>query len=197
MASWPEVPGETPIDVSGLIPKGVATRAKLNELEAENIRVATVRYLAAKPSRRQAPFTLPWCLKLHKQMFGKVWRWAGTTRSTELNLGVPAHRIQTDLQSLLDDATYWRDHRVYDAIEQATRLHHRAVFIHPFLNGNGRWSRFLANVWLKQAGAPVVAWPEETIGDQSVIRQKYLDAVRRADDGDLGPLVDLHREYAL
>jgi hypothetical protein len=65
----------------------------------------------------------------------------GTTRRTELNLGVPAHRIQTDLQSLLDDATYWRDNGVFDVIEQATRLHHRAVFIHPFLNGNGRSSK--------------------------------------------------------
>ena len=197
MARWAEVPGETPIDVSGLIPKGVTTRAKLNALEAENIRAATVRYLAARPSRRQAPFTLPWCVKLHGQMFGKVWRWAGTTRTTELNLGVPAHRIQTDLQALLDDAAYWREHHVYDVIEQATRLHHRAVFIHPFLNGNGRWARFLANVWLKQARAPVVAWPEETIGDESVIRKAYLAAVRLADNGDYGPLVGLHRRYAI
>src|SRR4051812_12252073 len=156
MASCPETPGETPIDVSGLIPKGVTSRAQLNDLEAENIRAATVRYLAARPSRRQAPITLPWCLKLHKQMFGKVWRWAGTTRRTELNLGVPAHRIQTDLQSLLDDAAYWRDHAAFDVIEQASRLHHRAVYVHPFLNGNGRWSRLLANIWLRQAGAPLV-----------------------------------------
>ena len=198
MSNWPRLPGETPVDdISGLIPKGVTTRAQLNEREAENIRAATVRYLAARPSRRQAPFTLAWCLKLHQQMFGKVWRWAGTTRITELNPGVPAHRIQTDLQSLLDDALYWRDNEVFDVVEQAARLHHRAVYVHPFLNGNGRWSRLLANVWLKQANAPVIAWPEQTIGDESVIRQDYLAAIRLADGGDYAPLIELHRSFAI
>lgn len=196
MPTWPSLPGETPIDISGLIPKGVITRAALNDLEAENIRAATVRYLAAKPSRRQAPFTLAWCLKLHEQMFGKVWRWAGTARTTELNLGVPVHRIRTDLQSLLDDAAYWRDNEVFDVVEQASRLHHRVVYIHPFANGNGRWSRLLANIWLKRAGAPVIAWPEETIGGESIIRQAYLAAIRLADDGEYGPLVELHRRYS-
>jgi hypothetical protein len=67
MSNWPRLPGETPVDdISGLIPKGVTSRAQLNEREAENIRAATVRYLAARPSRRQAPFTLAWCLKLHQ-----------------------------------------------------------------------------------------------------------------------------------
>lgn len=195
MPKWPSLPGETPIDISGLISKGVITRAALNDLEAENIRAATVRYLAAKPGRRQAPFTLAWCLKLHKQMFGKVWQWAGTTRTTELNLGVPVHRIRTDLQSLLDDAACWRDNEVFDVVEQASRLHHRAVYIHPFANGNGRWSRLLANIWLKQAGAPVIAWPEGTIGGESVIRQAYLAAIRLADNGEYGPFVELHRRY--
>ena len=44
--------------MSGLKAKGIGTRAELNRAEAENIRKAVVRYLAAKPSRRSAPFTL-------------------------------------------------------------------------------------------------------------------------------------------
>jgi Fic family protein len=31
-------------------------------------------------------------------------------------------------------------------LEQAMRIHHRTVNIHPFENGNGRWSRMLANI---------------------------------------------------
>lgn len=74
MSDWGDLPGETPIDVSGLKRKGIRTRAELNQAEAENIRKAVVKYLAAKPSRRSAPFTLSWSRRLHKQMFGDVWK---------------------------------------------------------------------------------------------------------------------------
>ncbi len=87
MSGWELLPGETPIDVSGLRQKGIRTRAELNRAEAENIRKAVVKYLAAKPSRRSAPFTLAWTKRLHKQMFGDVWKWAGAFRRENLNLG--------------------------------------------------------------------------------------------------------------
>jgi Fic-DOC domain mobile mystery protein B len=198
MRRWPTILGETPIDdISGLIPKGVRTRSQLNAVEAENIRKAVLGYLAARPSRRQAPFTLTWCYLLHKQMFGNVWRWAGVRRSVELNVGVPVYRIDTDLQNLLEDLRYWREHHDMPLDEHAARLHHRAVQIHPFLNGNGRWSRLLANIYLKQARSAVTVWPEETVGAASVIRQEYLAAIRAADAGDYTPLIRLHNRYTV
>jgi len=196
MAVWNPIPGETPIDdISGLKPKGVTTRSQLNNAEAANIRKAVMRSLAAKPSRRQAPFTLAWCYKLHDQMFGDVWRWAGQRRTTRLNIGVAAHRIDVDLQSLMDDLAFWRANDEMDTIEQAARLHHRSVFIHPFINGNGRWSRLLANIFLKQSIDEVTIWPEETVGNASIIRDEYLAAVRAADGGNYQPLIALHRRY--
>ena len=196
MPVWKPIPGETPIDnISGLKPKWATTRAELNDLEARNIRKAVMRYLAAKPSRRQAPFTLEWCYKLHRQMFGEVWRWAGAKRTIELNIGVPVHRIDVDLKNLMDDLALWREQGEMDLIEQVARLHHRAVFIHPFLNGNGRWSRLLANIFQKQSMGKVTIWPEETVGNASVIREEYLAAVRSADRGEYEPLIALHRRY--
>src|SRR5271163_5361490 len=110
MAVWKPIPGETPIDdISGLKPKSVVTRAQLNDVEAHNIRKAVMRYLVTTPSRRQAPFTLDWCYKLHRQMFGDVWRWAGRKRTTELNIGVPFHRIDIELKNLMDDLAFWRE----------------------------------------------------------------------------------------
>ena len=197
MSGWTPVAGETPIDdIAGLIPKHVKTRKQLNGVEAENIRKAVLKYLARKPSRRAAPFDLAWCLKLHKQMFGEVWRWAGEQRQVELNIGAPQHQILVSLQSLLDDLRYWRDHPGMELIEQAARLHHRSVAVHPFLNGNGRWARLLANIWLKQNGGAPVLWPESTIGDASAIRDEYLAAIRAADRGDYRPIIELHRRYA-
>ena len=55
-------------------------------------------------------------------------------------------------------------------IEQAVVLHHLAVQIHPFPNGNGRWARMVANIWLKLHGGEATEWPETVIGTASTIR---------------------------
>jgi len=128
-------------------------------------------------------------------MFGDVWRWAGQKRTTELNLGVPVHQIDVGLTDLMDDLAYWRKTGELDIIEQVTRLHHRAAVIHPFLNGNGRWSRLLANIFLKQSAGKITLWPEETVGNTSIIRDEYLAAMRGADKGIYEPLMAIHRRY--
>jgi Fic-DOC domain mobile mystery protein B len=194
VSGWELLPGETPIDVSGLKRKGIGTRAELNRAEAENIRKAVVKYLAAKPSRRSAPFTLSWVKRLHRQMFGEVWKWAGEFRREDINLGCNWHQVPMQVQALLDDLAFWGV-QGEGLPTQAVRLHHRAVQIHPFLNGNGRWARMLANIWLKRHGHGVIEWPEETIGTRSVVRDEYIAAIRAADDGDEGPLGELHRRF--
>ncbi len=146
-------------------------------------------------TRRSAKFDLAWMLLLHREMFGNVWKWAGEVRTTDLNFGAPWYQVSTQLHDLCSDLAYW-DKNWLDAIEQAAHLHHRAVQIHPFLNGNGRWSRLLANVLLKLHKQPVTDWPEDSIGATSVIRDDYLAAVPAADGGDYAPLIDLQRRYA-
>ena len=197
MTGWQTLPGEAPIDdISGLKVSGVATRSELNKIEAENIRKAVVKYLAAKPSRRTAPFDLPWVLQLHREMFGDVWARAGTIRTTVTNsIGVGPKQIEVGLAALLDDLAFWQQ-QGEDELKQAVMLHHRAVHIHPFQNGNGRWARLLANIRLRVLGHQLTEWPEETIGAESVIRNDYIAAIKVADDGEYGPLLDLHRQFA-
>lgn len=193
----PVIPGETPIDdISGLRLRAISSKAELNAAEAENIRAATLKYLAARPNRRLARFDVDWLLKLHREMFGTVWTWAGEIRQVELNIGSPVTHVRIDLVNLVDDLRAW-EASTMPLDEQAARLHHRAVWIHPFRNGNGRWSRLLANIWLRLHGAPLVQWPEATIGDASVIRDEYLAAIRAADGHDLAPLYQLHRRYTM
>lgn len=192
----PPIPGETPIDdISGLKIKGVRTRKELNLVEAENIRKAVVMYLAKKPSRRSAPFDFSWSLKLHKVMFGDVWQWAGKTRTSDKNMGAPWEQVPALLYALLDDLAYWDKQATMDILEQAVLLHHRAVAIHPFENGNGRWARLLSNIWLKRQGRPVTEWPEVAVGQSSPVRDEYLNALRQADHGNYGPLLELHRRF--
>lgn len=194
--TWETLPGETPIeDISGLKLRAVQTRKQLAIVEAENVRKAVLKYLAAKPSRRIAPFDLAWSLKLHEEMFGDVWEWAGCPRQMDLNLGVPWHQVQTALTNVLHDLNLGEQHWP-DVVEQAARLHHRVVQVHPFQNGNGRWARMMANIWLRIHDVPITVWPEETIGAVSIIRDEYLEAIRGADEGRFELLIELHRRFS-
>jgi fido (protein-threonine AMPylation protein) len=130
-------------------------------------------------------------------MFGDVWKWAGKTRTTNANIGVPWTQIAQTLFDLFEDLQYWDKHETMPLLEQAVNLHHRAVRIHPFENGNGRWARMLANIWLKRHGHPITDWPPETggTGTESLIRAEYLAAIREADAGTYAHLIELHQRY--
>ena len=192
------VPGQTPLDPSdlrGLRDRSIRTRIDLNVAEARAIAAPMVKYLAGRPSARLAPFDAAWMRRLHAEMFAAVWTWAGALRTRDTNVGAAPHDIEPRLHDLALDLRAWKDSGM-SWLEQGARLHHRAVLIHPFPNGNGRWSRLLANIWLRRHGQPIVKWPEQTIGDASVIRGEYLAAIRAADNHDLAPLVALHARYA-
>lgn len=196
MALDPPIPGQTPLDnISGLRDRSITTRGALNAAEAENIRTAVIKYLAARPSKRSAPFDLDWIRRLHAEMFGGVWEWAGRFRECELTLGSPAYRVSVGLQILLDDLRAWSEFGMGE-VEQATRLHHRAVQIHPFRNGNDRWSSMHGNTWLRMRDGRIVVWPESTMGTATVVRHEYLEALRAADTGDYAPLIELHERFA-
>lgn len=195
MAFDPVIPGQTPIDdISGLRDHTIRTQAALNGAEAENIRKVVLKYLIDRPARRAAPFDLPWLKQLHAEMFGDVWTWAGIVRKNDLNLGSRPFRIETDLQTLLDDLKAWSGGGM-PFLEQSVRLHHGAVRIHPFQNGNGRWSRMVGNIWLRIHGQSIVEWPEQVIGGASQVREEYLRAVRMADQHDFKCLVSLHARF--
>jgi Fic-DOC domain mobile mystery protein B len=188
--------GSTPLqDVSGLKLPRIKTRNDLFIAEFNNIRPVIVKYLASRPSKRRAPFSFTWLFKLHEEMFGEVWTWAGKTRNETLNIGDPVHLIETNLLQLAEDIAYWGEHESMEPFEQAVQIHHRAVKIHPFVNGNGRWSRMLANIRLVQYRLSPTVWPEQTIGETSIIRAEYLAAIRAADNYDMEPLRALHRRY--
>lgn len=62
----------------------VTLRSELDELEQQNILEAD----AWAFSRRMNPVTEVFGRGLHSRMFGDVWRWAGTYRTSNKNLGV-------------------------------------------------------------------------------------------------------------
>ncbi|MDC0934639.1 Fic family protein [Pirellulales bacterium] len=95
-----------------------------------------------------APFNYNWLLKVHREMFGDVWKWGGETRMSDLNLGVKHFLIPQLVGALVLEFEQWVVAEDL-LLEDAVRLHHRAVQIHPFLNGNGR-----SNIRAKHALPP-------------------------------------------
>jgi Fic-DOC domain mobile mystery protein B len=187
MSLFEPVEGATPIeDASDLIPTHITTRAELNEWEAENILKAARRYLSGK---KPPVMTVEWFKKIHRAMFDETWRWAGILRKTNINLGADWHQIQDELKRLVDDINYWkRESDKLGLLEQSVRIHHRLVKIHPFVNGNGRHARLVADIFLSAHNEKLPEWPEARLIERTDVREKYILALQAADKGNYGLL---------
>jgi Fic-DOC domain mobile mystery protein B len=130
---------------------------------------------------------------LHERMFGDVWKWAGTYRQSERNLGIEAHRIPAEMPAMLDDVRYWTQHHTYPSDEVAVRLHHRLVAIHPFPNGNGRHARLMADVVVERLGGRPFSWGGGTLAEVGALRARYVAALKAADGHDIAPLLEFAR----
>jgi Fic-DOC domain mobile mystery protein B len=169
----------------GLIPSYITLRHELNEAEQANILEAEGWAFARKRDVLDEKFLKT----LHKRMFGRVWQWAGEFRLTERNIGVAPYRIGVDLRNLLDDCRYWIEHSTYPPDEIAARFHHRLVLVHPFPNGNGRHARMATDLLLIALGGQRFSWGRVNLVNVGETRQRYIAALRAADDHDLAPLL--------
>jgi len=181
-----EPDGATPLDpdeLDGLKFSHVTTRGELDELEQINIESGL---LWIQRRRKSAPLTEKFIRDLHKHLFGDVWRWAGTFRLTEKNIGIDPFQIGVQLQHLLGDARYWVDHETYEPLEAAARFHHRLVQIHCFPNGNGRHARIMTDVYLQEClnHTPIDWAGGFDLMKSNKRRNDYIAALRAADRGE-------------
>jgi Fic family protein len=96
-------------------------------------------------------------------------------------------QIQTEMNKLFQWAAMGRDK--YHPVEFAAQLHKRFVFIHPFIDGNGRISRLLMNTALIQDGYMLAVIPP-------ILRQEYISLLERAHKDDR-PFVDFIAKQVL
>ena len=190
------IEGQTPIDEDekeGLKIRAISTRAELDEFEQKNIEMAIAWTMRRKFSMNEI-LSEAFILEAHKQMFGKVWKWAGKLRKTNKNNGVDKSQISIELRKVLDDCSYWIDHKTFDPDEIAIRFKHRLVKTHLFSNGNGRHSRFCSDILISQYfNRPVFSWGSADLAKKSDARRIYLNAIYQADLGTYGPLIDFAR----
>ena len=178
-----------PEERNGLLPTHVTLRRELNELEQQNILDAEQWAFGRKRKVLDEAFLRG----LHRRMFGRVWRWAGQYRTSERNLGIESYRIRPELRQLFDDVQYWIEHDTYEPDETAVRFHHRLVSIHPFPNGNGRWSRLAADILVVQEGGRRFSWGRNNLQAAGDTRRAYIEALHAADEHDIRPLVAFAR----
>jgi Fic-DOC domain mobile mystery protein B len=195
MTRFPEPEDGTPLSTGeqeGLIPN-LATRQELNEWERANILLGLEWAFNQRGWRRLDPLSETFVRELHRRMFDQTWRWAGTYRASEKNLGVPHFQVREAVAVLLGDARFWIEHQTYPPDEIAVRLHHRMVVIHPFANGNGRHARLLADVLARKLGRPEFSWGAASTVRNEELRRRYIHALRMADKNEIGPLLEFAR----
>ena len=185
-------PGATPLtadDMRGLKLRHVTTREQLDEVEQANV-AQGLRWLAR--TRRGNILDDAFVRKLHRQLFGDVWEWAGTYRVREKNIGIAPWEISVQVRLLLDNARTWCEEKVFAPVEAAARFHHRMVQIHPFPNGNGRHARIAADELLKRYfdHAPIEWASGHDLQRDNERREVYLDALRSADAGHFEALLE-------
>jgi Fic-DOC domain mobile mystery protein B len=174
----------SPEEREGLIPSYITLRGELNEAEQENFLEAD----AWAFSRKRDVLDEKFLNALHKRMYGNVWRWAGTYRKSQKNIGIEFYKVATELRTLLDDCRYWVQNNTYPPDEIAARFHHGLVAIHCYPNGNGRHARLAADLLLVLLGRERFSWGSANLVDAGATRAAYVAALRAADNHDYGPL---------
>jgi Fic-DOC domain mobile mystery protein B len=185
----------TPLDPalrSDLLQTWITSRADVNEAEEENI-VKGATWGRRRRGKAADLLTEDFVKTLHKQMLGEVWKWAGTYRQGELNIGIAPHLIIAQMPAMLDDVRYWVEQNTYPPDEIAARLHHRLTQIHAFPNGNGRHARMMADLLSERLGGKPFGWGRGSLADAGTLRDQYVTALKMADNHNIEPLLTFMR----
>ncbi len=174
--------GQTPInedEKNDLIPE-LSTQEELNKWEQENILEAQ-KWLLGKSLTKSNIFDSTFLKELHNKMFNKTWRWAGTYRKTNKNIGCKFYQIDAQVKELKGDTTFWLQNKTYSIKQLALVYHHRLVKIHLFPNGNGRHSRLMADLIIKKYQGQNLEWQNKNFKSFDDFRKEYISSLRKAD----------------
>ena len=186
--------GATPLDpddAATLIPSHLTNREQLNDWEMLNVREGEDWAFA---KRHENILSIDFMQKLHKRMFGDTWGWAGKIRTKETHpVGIAPENIEVEIKKLCDDVKTQLEYKSSPIDEIAARFHHRLTWIHPFPNGNGRFSRTMADLLLVQNGAERFTWGAGNLVETGDVRRRYIESLHAADEKDSALLLNFVR----
>lgn len=127
--------------------------------------------------------------EVHAFVLGESDSNAGSYRRIEVTISGAPHKppLAISVPAEMQKLCAWLDAARQKEIPVpliAAVFHAWLVHIHPFSDGNGRSARALTNLLLMRAGFPVVVIRRRD-------RQRYYECLRAADEGDIGPFLEL------
>lgn len=197
--------GETPLhhdELSALIPDVVAlldtpiTRADVYDIEQG---VQDLAFDEFMPAAVDGSLTLEELLTdhfvrdLHTRLFAPLWQWGGRLRQLELNIGVAPEQIAVELRGTLDTIAWrWTNTDDWTPKHLGVITHAETVRIHPFVDGNGRTTRLLADLVFAAAQNPT-----ELQYNWELDKPAYIELLRgfdlHRDATDLTAFIDVER----
>jgi len=183
---------QTPLseeEKDGLKIPSITTREELDEFEQLNVEKA-IQWTFGKKIKAEELLSEKFIKDLHKRMYGEVWKWAGSFRNSEKNIGIKSYLIPVQLKQLLDDAQFWFQNNTFPPVEIAIRFKHELVSIHCFPNGNGRHSRLMADLIMEKLfGEQFLSWGSSNLVNVTDKRKDYISALKLADKRQIEPLI--------
>ena len=173
-------------DREDLVTDRITTHGQLREAEQKAI-LAARRWALARRRPVERVISEEFLLDLHFRMFARIWQSAGMLRGDdESHESLADNTVRAHLHDALTDASTWITEQTWPKRRIAARYHHRLARIQPFAHGNGRWSRLATDVLVYALHEPVPTWGTGTL--DATLRERYIDALKRADGGDVEPL---------
>lgn len=189
--------GSTPLLSSkGLKLPWVKTRDQLNTVEDANIQKAYSKYFSQK-IHPKLWFNEKFLVQIHKDMFCEVWEWAGVYYIGSLrNIGIEFYDIHEYMEKLCLEVQEWLAGKTtLSDLQQSARIIYRILRIHPFTNGNGRYGRFVSNLYLYSLNGSRPYWPDKAMLDDGVEREEWINSLKSCDKGDFTYLEKLIEKY--
>lgn len=131
--------------------------------------------------------------KLHKQLFGDLYEWAGTVRSMNISKKGTVfcnfediERIGTLKFQRLAEQNYLKGLTKSRFIDELTEFYHDMNMLHPFREGNGRTLRLFITLLVRNAGY--------TLNFSDCDSDLLMIATIKAAQGDLSSLKEVFSE---
>lgn len=124
---------------------------------------------------------------LHTKLYGSLWQWAGLYRRREMSIGIDPREISVAVWNAFDNAMFrYENLSEFHGAALGVSVHAELVRIHPFVDGNGRTTRLLADlINLAVMGEDYDPY------DWDFDRQQYISLLRNYDQNfDPEPLVN-------
>lgn len=186
------------LDPLDLVATYVTNRSDIEFAERTSI-AATARWAFGrrKVTTPTNLLTIDYADRIHRRMFGDVWKWAGRRRTQSDEHGIEPDLIEPELTKLFDRIWSWHHTGRHEPAERAIHLHDELVRIRAYRDGNVRHARLTADLYLHLVDAPRLTWTPLPTGDRSddgtelTALQRALDqAARESDPAKLKSALD-------